>query len=90
MAHAANARCTLLWCDAPVDVLRERINARAAAGGDASEATLEVLTQQLETLEPPQPDADTLFCDSANAASVAEACREIALRCGAATQGTAG
>jgi len=90
LARAADARCTLLWCDAPIDVLRERINTRAAAGGDASEATFEVLTQQLETLEPPQPDADTLLCDSANAASVAEACREIARRCATATQGTAG
>jgi len=77
----AGARCTLLWCDAPLEVLRERISARAAAGGDASEATLEVLAQQLETLEPPRPDADTVFCDSANAESIAEACGEIARRC---------
>lgn len=81
LARAADARGTLLWCDAPIDVLSERIRARTAAGGDASEATLEVLTRQLETLEPPEPDADTVFCDSANAASIAEACGEIARRC---------
>jgi predicted kinase len=33
-------------------VLRERILARARAGGDASEATLEVLARQIATAEP--------------------------------------
>jgi hypothetical protein len=36
--------------------LRERILARSARGADASEATLEVLEQQMRTLEPLEPD----------------------------------
>jgi len=83
LAQAAGARTILLWCDAPMEILRERIATRAAAGHDASEATLDVLAHQLESLEPPEPDADTLFCDSADPESIAEACREIAERCAA-------
>ena len=63
-------------------MLRSRIAAREAAGRDASEATLEVLGRQLEALEPPEPDADTVFCDTAQAESLAEARAEIAQRCG--------
>jgi len=90
LAREADARCTLLWCDAPLEVLRSRIAAREAAGRDASEATLDVLTHQLEALEPPEPDADTVFCDSTQRASLAEARAEIARRCGLPVQGTAG
>ncbi len=43
--------------------LRERIRARAALGRDASEATLEVLTQQVRTLEPLTPDEGPLIAD---------------------------
>lgn len=38
------------------DVLRARVGARLAAGGDASEATLEVLERQLRTREPLSAD----------------------------------
>ncbi len=38
--------------EAPADVLRERVAARVAAGGDASEAGLEVLEAQLAAREP--------------------------------------
>jgi uncharacterized protein len=41
----------ILAPDAPVAVLRERIAARQASGGDASEATLAVLEQQLGWVE---------------------------------------
>ncbi len=81
LAQDGGAQCTILWCDAPIQVLRERVAARAAAGRDASEATLEVLARQLEALEPPAPDVDTISCDSADAASVAAALGEIARRC---------
>ena len=81
LAHENGAQCTILWCDAPIQVLRERVAARLAAGRDASEATLEVLARQLEALEPPAPDVDTIICDSADAASVAAALGEIAHRC---------
>ncbi|MFP4181759.1 MAG: AAA family ATPase [Thiohalospira sp.] len=42
--------------EAPEAVLRERITARAAAGGDASEADLAVLEAQLQRREPPTED----------------------------------
>jgi len=88
LAQAAGARTVLLWCDAPMEILRERIATRATAGRDASEATLDVLTRQLESLEPPEPDADTVFCDSSDAESIDEACREIARRCASASRAT--
>ncbi|MDD5335692.1 MAG: AAA family ATPase [Rhodoferax sp.] len=44
--------------------LRERILARAALGHDASEATLEVLAQQVQTLEPLTADEGPLIADS--------------------------
>ncbi len=90
LAREAEAGYTLLWCDAPLDVLRARVAARDAAGGDASEATLAVLTRQLESLEPPEPDADTVFCDTTQAESLAEARAEIARRCGLTAQGRSG
>jgi len=45
----------LLAPEAPAAVLRERIAARQARGGDASEATLAVLEQQLGWVEPLTP-----------------------------------
>lgn len=42
----------ILACEAPPEVLRQRISARQAAGRDASEATLAVLEQQFGWLEP--------------------------------------
>jgi len=42
----------ILACEAPVDVLRQRITERQARGADASEATVAVLEQQLGWLEP--------------------------------------
>ncbi len=53
-ALAAEQGCPfrILACEAPVDVLRERIAARQARGQDASEATVAVLEQQLGWLEP--------------------------------------
>jgi uncharacterized protein len=45
----------ILACEAPLDVLRQRITERQASGLDASEATLAVLEQQLGWLEPLSP-----------------------------------
>ncbi|MBS3996216.1 MAG: AAA family ATPase [Hydrogenophaga sp.] len=42
----------ILACEAPVDVLRQRITERQARGNDASEATVAVLEQQMGWLEP--------------------------------------
>ena len=51
---AQQARCPfhILACQAPPDTLRARILQRQVAGGDASEATLAVLEEQLQTVEP--------------------------------------
>lgn len=42
----------ILACEAPPDLLRDRITQRQARGNDASEATVAVLEQQLGWLEP--------------------------------------
>lgn len=52
LARAQGVPFAILACEAPVEVLRERIRARQAAGSDASEATLAVLDQQLGWAEP--------------------------------------
>ncbi len=52
LAQGAGVPFHILACEAPVEVLRERITARQARGADASEATVEVLEKQLGWLEP--------------------------------------
>jgi predicted kinase len=52
VARAAGATFAIAACEAPEEVLRTRIRARARAGGDASEATLDVLARQLAAAEP--------------------------------------
>jgi predicted kinase len=52
LAADQTAAFHILAPEAPVAVLRERIEARQARGNDASEATLAVLEQQLGWLEP--------------------------------------
>lgn len=52
VAAQHGARFAILDCVAPVDVLRRRIAARAAAEHDASEASLEVLDHQLAGHDP--------------------------------------
>jgi len=47
-------------CSAPAPVLRERVARRLSRGGDASEATLDVLAQQLASEEPLGPDEQQL------------------------------
>ncbi|WP_284214673.1 AAA family ATPase [Comamonas jiangduensis] len=44
--------CRILSFDAPLDVLRERVERRLRKGGNASEATLAVLEAQLKCREP--------------------------------------
>ena len=53
-ALAANLQLPLviLAFDAPLAVLQQRVQQRLAQGGDASEATLEVLAAQLARREP--------------------------------------
>ena len=50
----------ILAPQAPVEVLRERIAARQARGGDPSEATLDVLERQLQWIEPLSADEPRL------------------------------
>ncbi len=52
LAQETGAQFSILAPQAPLAELRARIQARAAHGRDASEATLVVLEQQLQTLEP--------------------------------------
>ena len=52
LAQGAGVPFHILACEAPVEVLRQRITERQARGADASEATVEVLEKQLDWLEP--------------------------------------
>jgi aminoglycoside phosphotransferase family enzyme/predicted kinase len=52
IAERCGADFRILDCQAPVEVLRERIRARAAAGNDPSEADLAVLEYQIAHREP--------------------------------------
>jgi aminoglycoside phosphotransferase family enzyme/predicted kinase len=56
LAQQMGAGFGILAPQATPEHLRQRILARSAAGRDASEATLEVLAQQMQTIEPLAPD----------------------------------
>lgn len=51
-AQAANIPVHILVCEAPMDVLRDRINQRK---GDVSDATIEILERQIANAEPIAP-----------------------------------
>lgn len=53
MARGVGARVVLLWCEAPPEVVRERLAARAATNTDPSDATVEVYARQLADCERP-------------------------------------
>jgi len=53
-AAGAQARAAIVFCDAPLDILEARIRARAEAGGDPSDADLEVLAHQRQRFEVPE------------------------------------
>ncbi|MDN5505512.1 MAG: AAA family ATPase [Comamonas sp.] len=52
LAVQQHVPCRILSFDAPLDVLRERVECRLRKGGNASEATLVVLEAQLKCREP--------------------------------------
>ena len=52
--HAADV--VIVHCTAPLDVLKQRVAERAAAGADASEATVSLLDRQPSYWEPFSPD----------------------------------
>ena len=60
LAQAQGCPFGILAPQAPVDLLRQRIAQRQARGGDPSEATLEVLENQLRWIEPLGPDEPRL------------------------------
>jgi aminoglycoside phosphotransferase family enzyme/predicted kinase len=60
LAHSLNCPWAILAPQAAPEVLRERIAARQARGGDPSEATLTVLEHQLQWIEPLEPDEPIL------------------------------
>lgn len=60
LARELGVPCRILAFDAPMALLRERVARRAATGGDASEATVEVLERQLAEREPFEADEQPL------------------------------
>ncbi len=66
LADALQAPCRILSFEAPLDVLRARVQARQQAGGDASEAGLEVLESQWAAARPlsAQEEARTVHVDT--------------------------
>lgn len=69
----------VLHCEAPVEVLRERIRARQRLGADASEADLNVLDWQLRNAEPPGADESVriVSIETKEAGSVEQALRAL-------------
>ena len=52
LAQELGVACRILCFEAPLDVLRERVRARQQAGGDASEADVQVLESQWAAARP--------------------------------------
>jgi len=53
VARRLGTTIRIIYCNAPLALLKERIKARSTTADDASEATLEVLDRQLAEFEPP-------------------------------------
>jgi predicted kinase len=60
LAARHGLRCVILDFDADVEVLRQRLRERAAAGLDPSDADEAVLAGQMRSAEPLQPDEQAL------------------------------
>ncbi|MGI9246331.1 MAG: AAA family ATPase [Steroidobacteraceae bacterium] len=78
-AAGAGARVAIVHCQAPIDVLRQRVAARRASGSDASEATVELLDRQPGYWEP-LTDAEmslALAVDTRDTATVEAALRAV-------------
>jgi hypothetical protein len=81
LARELDARFALVSCEAPADVLRDRVAARHLAGRDASEADVDVLERQIGWQERPGPDeeADCTHVDTqAEWAAVEQRCGSLA------------
>lgn len=81
-AREAGARFRIVACEAPPEVLRERVGAREREAKDASEATLAVLERQLATREPLAPEElrQTIECDTSRPEGSPSAATKIAGR----------
>jgi hypothetical protein len=64
LAARLGVRFAILWCEAPLATLRQRVARRQAQGVDASDATLAVLEQQLSFAEPPGAGEEVLRFDT--------------------------
>jgi hypothetical protein len=86
LAAREGAMVALVLCEASLPTLRARIQARAARGNDASDATLEVLAHQVEHFEALDPDeltcTDRIDTDT-DPATLATRCATLAARLGA-------
>ena len=60
LAAQAQVRCRILSFEAPLAVLRERVRSRQLAGGDASEASVQVLESQWAAAQPISPAEEAL------------------------------
>ena len=60
LAAQAQVRCRILSFEAPLAVLRERVRSRQLAGGDASEASVQVLESQWAAAQPLSPAEEAL------------------------------
>jgi uncharacterized protein len=68
LAAALGTRALVLVCQAPLEVLRQRVQARGAEGADPSDADLVVLQHQLDEFEPPSAAAVSFDTGSVPAA----------------------
>ena len=60
LAALAQVPCRILSFEAPLAVLRERVRSRQLAGGDASEASVQVLESQWAAAQPLSPAEEAL------------------------------
>jgi predicted kinase len=60
LAAQAQVPCRILSFEAPLAVLRERVRSRQLAGGDASEASVQVLESQWAAAQPLSPAEEAL------------------------------
>lgn len=60
LAELAQVPCRILSFEAPLAVLRERVRSRLLAGGDASEASVQVLESQWAAARPLSPAEEAL------------------------------
>jgi predicted kinase len=83
LAADIGVRHALIACEAPPDVLRARVAARAEGGADPSEAGIAVLERQFgwrETLAADELDAATVIDTAVEPAQLRAACDALAAR----------